>query len=320
MPKRQAERTVLFVEVRAFPIACHRLRDHALVRRPLGVCGDRDGTMQLLSVSSEALRCGLRPGWAADEALQLCPQVVLVPAEPELYRVVHEQLLLALRGVADSVQPLRLGAAWAEATGRSAMLGRGLAAAGVVLGRLSLEVGLPVAVGVGPNRLLAQAAAREIPGRPAGGSGARALSRADVPSRLWPLPATELPAVGPALSRRLSDWGIATVGDIASRGPGWWERQLGATGARLWGAAHGRDDTPVGGRPPLGAWVTACPPAPRRVRHPVGDDKHRPPSVGRRTACSAMAQGEAAQAVVLPPQWLSPATAARCRTGPSQGR
>lgn len=260
MPSGHPERTILFVEVRSFPLACHVTRDPRLVGRPSVVTHRRrSGADAVLAASVEARRCGVRAGMPVARAVRRCPDLDLVAADSDLYRAIDARLLAVLGRLGLPVESLRPGAAWCDVTGHGAEVGRGLTAAGTFHRRLWAELGVGAAVGAGPNRLLARAAAQMVPtagpGAASGDHGICALCRADVPVRLWPLPAGDLPGVGPALARRIGVWRIRTIGDIAAMGPGWWRRRLGDGGERMWGWAYGRDDTPVGtGAASSSAW------------------------------------------------------------------
>lgn len=90
--------------------------------------------------------------------------------------------------------------------------------------------------GVGPNRVLAALAADL-----ADTGSVLALTRADVPAVLWPLPVERLPGIGRSMAAMLRQAGMATVGEVALAGPGTLRGWFGARGHALWAAAHGRD-------------------------------------------------------------------------------
>lgn len=172
------------------------------------------------------------------------------------------------------VEPLRPGGAWCDVTGHGPDLGTGTYAAHSLRRRVRTALGLDAYVGVGPNKLLARMAARLAQSASDGyprpsTAGVAALRRADVPVRLWPLPATDLPGVGSALASRFAGWNVRSIGDVAAKGPGWWRGRLGAAGQRLWAAAYGRDDgaihpQPADDSPPVHSAVTMAP-GPRSV-------------------------------------------------------
>jgi len=94
--------------------------------------------------------------------------------------------------------------------------------------------------GVGPQRVLALLAADL-----AEAGAVFALTRADVPGVLWPLPVERLAGIGGATAAALRRSGILTVGDVVAAGPGWLGARFGARSHELWSAALGRDATPA---------------------------------------------------------------------------
>jgi DNA polymerase-4 len=235
------ERVILHVDADCFYVSCHVAREPArLAGLPVAVAGDptrRAGVV--LSASYEARTAGLRAGMSLAEALRLCPHLVVLRPEFDLYRGMSTRLHALLAEWSPLVEPLSVDEAWLDVTGCPAGACP-IPAARALQRRVRAELGLPVSVGIGPNKLLAKmASALSKPG------GVLELRRADVPARLWPLPVDRLLGVGPALAGRLARWNVRTIGDLAALGPAFCERHLGRTGLRLWQAACGRDDSPV---------------------------------------------------------------------------
>ena len=101
--------------------------------------------------------------------------------------------------------------------------------------------GLSCSIGVTPNKLLSKIASElDKP------DGLTILTAADVPSRVWPLPARKINGIGPKTATRLEAFGIATIGELARADPVWLVEHFGASrGAWMHQASHGRDDRPV---------------------------------------------------------------------------
>ena len=97
--------------------------------------------------------------------------------------------------------------------------------------------GLSCSIGVTPNKLLSKIASElEKP------DGLTVLTLAELPSRIWPLPAAAINGIGPKASARLEGLGIHSIGDLAGADPAMLLQQFGQSyGAWLWEAAHGRD-------------------------------------------------------------------------------
>jgi DNA polymerase-4 len=96
-------------------------------------------------------------------------------------------------------------------------------------------------VGVTPNKLLSKIASElQKP------DGLTVLSHADLPTRIWPLPARIINGIGPRASAKLEALGIHTVGDLAAASLVTLIETFGSRYGRwLVDAAHGRDERPV---------------------------------------------------------------------------
>ena len=76
--------------------------------------------------------------------------------------------------------------------------------------------------------------------------GLTLLTAAEIPARIWPLPARKINGIGPKASERLAGMGIATIGELAATDAQALMAAFGRSyGAWLHEAAHGRDERPV---------------------------------------------------------------------------
>jgi DNA polymerase-4 len=107
--------------------------------------------------------------------------------------------------------------------------------------RVYLATGLGCSMGVTPNKLLSKIGSElDKP------NGLTILTHADIPSRIWPLPAKRINGVGPKASAKLEALGIRTIGELAAAEPQWLREQFGPNyGNWLHAAAHGRDERAV---------------------------------------------------------------------------
>ncbi|MBW6496665.1 MAG: DNA polymerase IV, partial [Burkholderiaceae bacterium] len=114
---------------------------------------------------------------------------------------------------------------------KSLALGRSIKAA------VYEATGLKCSIGIAPNKLLAKIGSDlEKP------DGLTILSLADVPERIWPLPARRINGIGPRAAERLAVMGIATIGELAHADEGLLQEHFGTNQAAwLLEAANGID-------------------------------------------------------------------------------
>jgi protein ImuB len=106
--------------------------------------------------SGPAEAFGVRAGMRLGEALARCPDLTLVPPDPERAEAVWEEALRRLEAIGAAVEPGRPGEAFFEAAGLRGLWGGSLEG---VLRRARKAIGPPVRLGAGQTRLCAYAAA-----------------------------------------------------------------------------------------------------------------------------------------------------------------
>ncbi len=200
-----------------------------LLRKPVALAPEPDGTQQVGEVSLAAEAFGIRPGMRLGEALARCPTLTLVPPDPAGVADFWERLLVRLESVGAAVEPERPGLVCFDARGLLRLHG------GVegVLAAVRSVLRFPTRFGVAPSRFAAIAAATrararrpeivagtEMRGRrPEADDGARGQKRAR--AYLAGLPVSLLRA-RPALAglpEALERLGIRTLGELAELAP-----------------------------------------------------------------------------------------------------
>ena len=230
-------RSVLFAEVPCFYAMVERADDPALAKRPVIVGGDPRKRGLVQSATPDALAAGVALDMPVGEALRLCPRARAVRTDMRRYREVARRLLACLRAGFPRLEPLGLGAAWAELAAAEAEPERAFAA---VAGRAREELGLALRAGIAPGKLLARLAAAE-----AGEGGVRRIGPGEEAAFLGPLPLTRLEGVGQKTAGVLAELGARTIGDVVALGRDRLQGALGSHGLRIHALACGEDDAPV---------------------------------------------------------------------------
>jgi nucleotidyltransferase/DNA polymerase involved in DNA repair len=128
----------------------------ALLSRPLALAPEPGGPQAIGETSGLAEAFGVRAGMRLGEALARCPELALVPPDPERAEAAWEEALRRLEGIGAAVEPGRPGEAFFEAEGLRGLWGGTLEG---VLRRARQAIGGGVRLGAGSSRLCAHAAA-----------------------------------------------------------------------------------------------------------------------------------------------------------------
>jgi DNA polymerase-4 len=236
-------RSVLHVDIAAFPIAVERVIEPGLRGRPVVLAPPGSARAPVLAASPEAVREGVRVGMPLPVALRRCPGVaVLHPNEP-LYRRATGAVLALLGGYSPLVEPAALGQTFLDLTGTARLFGAAQDAAARIRREIEARLRLRPTVGLATSKLVSRVAARVI--RPDGLYDVFPGSEAPF---LAPLPVGLLPAARAGTRERLSDLNVERVGDLLRFSQAQLLIAFGPPGERLRCQALGIDASPV--RPP----------------------------------------------------------------------
>lgn len=199
----------------------------------------------ILAKSIPAKKYGVRTGESIPEALQKCPELVIVPPNYELYDKTSKAFIELLKEYTPDVEQYSVDEAFADMTGTAGLWGDPVSAAERLRNQVRQELGFTVNIGVSQNKLLAKMASDfKKPDQ------VHTLFREEIYDKMWPLPVEDLFFVGRATSRKLYNMGIHTIGDLAQTSPDILRAHLKKHGEVIWNFANGRDVSVVEKDPP----------------------------------------------------------------------
>ncbi|HEV2504376.1 MAG TPA: type VI secretion protein ImpB [Mesorhizobium sp.] len=234
----------LYLDFDGFFASVEQQCDKELRGRPVGVV-PFEGTDRtcVIACSKEAKAFGVKNVMNVNEARQLCPDIVLVPQKPDLYRRAHNTLLAEI----ESVIPIDTVKSIDELTCRLDDGGRRdpVPLVDRLKRTLANNVGTHItsSVGIAANRQLAKIACKV--GKKAGeryGNGLLIWNPEDLPEPLFKLTLEDIPGIGENMARRLYRSRIQTVEQLYNLAPKHMRKLWhNVTGERLWYALHGYD-------------------------------------------------------------------------------
>ncbi|MEQ1688501.1 MAG: type VI secretion protein ImpB [Sphingopyxis sp.] len=206
--------------------------------RPIGVV-PFEGTAQtcVIACSREAKARGVKNVMAVADARRICPDIVLVPQSPDLYRRAHNALLSEIESIipVDAVKSIdELTCRLDEGQRRDP---QGLAHGIKNTIRRNVGPHITCSIGFAANRQLAKMACKV--GKP---DGLTIWHPRDMPAPLFCLPLTDIPGVGGRMQARLCRAHIHSVERLYNTAPKQMRKLWNnVTGERLWYALHGYD-------------------------------------------------------------------------------
>ena len=204
---------------------------------PSAVAGDKASRHSIiLAKSIPAKKYGIQTGEPLFQAMEKCPELVVIPPDYELYVQASRHFVDMLREFSPAVEQYSIDEAWVDMTGTQRLWGTPRLAAELMRRRINEELGFTVNIGISSNKLLAKMAGDfEKPNK------VHTLFPEEMTEKFFPLPVRDLFLVGAATEKKLQTLGIYTIGDLASADVRVVKKRLGKQGELLWHFANGRN-------------------------------------------------------------------------------
>jgi DNA polymerase-4 len=207
--------------------------DPSLRGKPLAIAG-RSRRAVVLTASYEARPFGVRSAMPLYKALSACPQLVVVPPTMAKYKDVSREIFAVFGARGHAVEGLSLDEAFVD-LGEST-LDAAAALTAAIRSDVLRATGLTVSAGVAAGKMIAKIASDSC--KP---NGLLAIAPGEEAAFLAPLPVGRLWGIGPKTQRRLTSYGIATIGDVAALDDAQLRELFGSWGGEVRDLARGID-------------------------------------------------------------------------------
>ena len=230
------ERKIIHVDMDCFYAAIELRERPELKGKPVAV-GGSSGRGVLTTCNYEAREFGCHSAMPAFKARALCPDLIMLPTNFELYREVSAEIREIFEQFTPLVEPLSLDEAYLDVSHLDSEAGT---IAWEIRERIRLETLLTASAGIAPNKFLAKIASDWR--KP---DGQFEVREEEIFDFLTDLPVKKIWGVGKRTAQRLNDAGIRTCGDLRERSEIELVRRFGKFGRSLNRLCRGIDDRPV---------------------------------------------------------------------------
>jgi DNA polymerase-4 len=210
---------------------------------------DYAGRGVITTATYEARALGVHSGMGLMKAAVHAPDAVLLPADFEQYRRYSRLFKAAVREIAPQIEDRGIDEIYIDLTDVAGVWDSSETDRHAGIRDIALRIksgvhkrtGLTCSIGISPNKLLSKLCSElDKP------NGLTIITMADIPARIWPLPANRINGIGPKASDRLGALGIHTIGDLAASDEMQLRQRFGRNyGAWLSRVAHGHDERSV---------------------------------------------------------------------------
>jgi len=209
-------RVILHLDLDAFFCAVEEIKDPGLRGKAFAVGGSPTGRGVVTSCSYPARKQGIHSAMPMAQAVQLCPNLIIVSGDHRSYGHYSKKVMTYLTALSSRIEQISIDEAFLDIT----ELGSSPRAIGLQLqGTILEELDLPNSVGIAGNKLVAKIATDVGKLSAAGDHPPNAITvvpPGEEANFLAPLPVDMLWGVGPKTKERLEQFNIHTIGDLAA--------------------------------------------------------------------------------------------------------
>ncbi|MEI3357263.1 MAG: DNA polymerase IV [Clostridia bacterium] len=193
----------------------------------------------VLAKSMKAKECGIKTAQTIYQARAKCPGLKIYPSNFKIYKQYSNKLYELLLQYTDKIERFSIDECFLDMT-NYLMQDTLENKAKEINKRVKEELGFTVNIGIAPNKLLAKMASDFTkPDR------IHTLYKEEIPTKMWPLPVSELFMLGKKTVPKLYNMQIKTIGDLAKTSKETLSKKFGKHGIQMWEYANGIDNSEV---------------------------------------------------------------------------
>ncbi len=231
----QQKKYIAHLDLDCFFVSVERIKDPALIGKPVVVGGSPQGRGVVSSASYEARKYGVRSAMPTARALQLCPHLTVVRGSLSEYGKISKQLYKRLCDVAPIVEQASIDEMYLDFTGCEKLYNNDLPGFMMKLQLLvKKEFRLPCTIALSSNKVISKIATGTV--KPAGIIYVEHGLEKDF---LSPLPIDVIPGVGIKTEQELRKYNFIFIRNIQQSSRETIETLLGEHGGYIYRTAMG---------------------------------------------------------------------------------
>ena len=235
------DRLILHSDCNCFYASVEMLKHPEYRDKPMAVGGDAESRHGIILTANYAAKAyGIKTGMTLVQAKQICPAIVILKPDMELYREYSGMVREIYYDYTDRQQSFGIDECWLDISSPNTTQEDAIVIAKEINRRVREELGITVSVGVSFNKVFAKLASDYK--KP---DAITTMFRDEYRDKAWPLPVSDLLYVGKSTCKKLNSVGIRTIGELAVTDKNIIQSILGKSGEMLWMFANGYDDSPV---------------------------------------------------------------------------
>lgn len=203
-------KVIFHIDLNAFYASAEEVLDPSIKDKPVVVSGlSRRSVVSTANYAARAF--GVHSAMPIQEALELCPELIVVKGHYSFYEELSDKFIQTIRQYTPLVEQASIDECFADMTEAIRQFKRPLDLAWQIQQNLYNDLQLRCSIGVAPNKFLAKMASDMK--KP---MGITVLRKQEVKAKLWPLSIGEMQGIGKKTAPHLEALSIKTIGDLAT--------------------------------------------------------------------------------------------------------
>ena len=231
------EKVFFHIDMDAYFASIEQITNPFLKGKPVAVSGGPSTKSVVASCSYEAKKYGIKSGMSISEALFLCPDLIVVPGNPEKYIETSKEIFEIIKSFKEEIEIYSIDEVFVDVSDIYYVHGGAENLAVKIKKKIKKIIGLTCSIGIGPNRLIAKICSSIS--KP---DGIKMIKTEEVEKFMENLPIEEIPGIGERIYKKLSDIGIEKCGDVKKVGKNFLINLFGKTGEKIYNYACGIEE------------------------------------------------------------------------------
>jgi DNA polymerase-4 len=235
-------RFIAHIDMNAYFASVEQQANRFLRGRPIGVSRKPQDRTIIAAPSYEAKRFGIKTGMPTWEALELCPDLEIIPGDPAKYAYISSRIFSILKSFSPLLEVFSIDEAWLDITQLAKEYRSPLEVAKEIKKQIKKELGLLIrcSIGIAPSKVLSKIASEMK--KP---DGLVWIQENEVQGYLEKLEVDSACGIDKGLKAKLNLMNIRTLGDLGRCNPGRLRRAFGIIGYYLNLIGQGKDPFPL---------------------------------------------------------------------------
>ena len=204
-------RIIFHIDMNSFFASCEIAENPELYDKDVAVAPySSERKSIILAANYNAKRKGIKTTMHVNEALKICPNLIIVDSNHQLYNEYSRKFFSYFLSITSLVEPASIDEGYLDVTDVCKTINP-IELAEKIQKDLIEQFRLPCSIGIAPNKFLAKMASDMK--KPL---GITVLRKREIREKLWPLPISDMQGVGKKTLPILNSLKIFTIGDLAN--------------------------------------------------------------------------------------------------------